>query len=160
MVNMPELVTDLGTPKSVFGSGWRRIPLWVLFLIPWFWPGLVLHYRHYRLHQLYEHGTRSTAVVVDKHPEDHNSVGFRYTVGTTQFTGRGSTPASGLPDLSALSVGDTIPVIYLASNPANAIPGDLKDYWRVFTLEYTMLLAGATFITLLGVIARRSLRAK
>lgn len=149
---------DIRAPRSSFGPGWRRIPLWALFVIPWLWPGWLLHYHHYRLYRFYKYGNKSTAVVLAQHPEDHNSVSFRYVVGTAQYVGHASTPASGLPDVSDLRTGDTVSIIYLPTDPKSAIGGDLKDFWRVLVLDYVMLFVGASFLTLLGVVAKRSLR--
>jgi hypothetical protein len=153
-----DLNRDTRAPRSSFGSGWQRIPLWALFVIPWLWPGWLLHYHHYRLYRFYKYGNKSAAVVLAQHPEDHNSVSFRYVVGAAQYVGQASTPASGLPDVSDLRIGDTVSIIYLPTDPKNAIGGDLKDFWRVLVLDYVMLFVGATFLTLLGVVAKRSLR--
>lgn len=155
---LPKPMTSAApTRRSLFGPGWLKIPLWALFVVPWIWPGVIVHYRHYRRYQFHEQGVRATAVVLGKHPEDHYSISFRYAVGPDRYGGLGYTPTSGVPDMAALSVGDTVPVTYLTSDPGDAILGDLDDYWRSFVLNYLALLGGSVFLTVMGLVARRSL---
>jgi hypothetical protein len=79
---LPDTITSAApTRRSLFGPGWLKIPLWALFVVPWIWPGVVVHYRQYRLYQFHEHGVRAPAVVLGKHPEDHYSISFRTASG-------------------------------------------------------------------------------
>jgi hypothetical protein len=145
----------IALPNPTPASAWLRVRLWAVFLVPWIWPGCFLHIHYYRRFQLVEHGARGVAVVLAKHPDDHQSISFRYTVGTSQFNGHGSASESGLPGFAALAVGDTIPITYLPAQPESVLPGDLRDYWRDLVMNYGLFLTMVSMLTLAAGVTKR-----
>lgn len=73
-----------------------------------------------------ERGRQTTGIVTAAHPDQHDTVEYRYRVGQQQYTGDGGTDPPN-PDAADLRPGQTLRVVYLADDPSVSCACDPAD---------------------------------
>jgi hypothetical protein len=105
-------------------------------------------YSHWHNYERLAHaGIQTSGTVTAKEPNNHQSIRYEYSVGSTRYTGISAAGFGGLPPFDQIRVGDQIPVSFLPQRPTISLPGDPRDVY--------MSWSGLLFIVVpgLGLIA-------
>ena len=104
-----------------------------------------------RLNDLSERGARTTAKVVGKEPNNHQSIRYSYTVDGQSYTELGGAGKGGIPAFERVNVGDEIVITYLPNDPVESVPGSPVELSREWSFLLFILLPMACLLLTLGV---------
>lgn len=78
-------------------------------------------------------GVQTAGQITAKEAHNHQSIRYRYHVGTTVYSGRSAAGYGGLPAFGDINVGDEIPVTYWSEDPSVSIAGDPNEMFASWT---------------------------
>jgi hypothetical protein len=110
----------------------------------------------HRSEQIAHYGGMAVGLVIQKQPNNHQSVQYEYSVEGTKYFGTAPAGMSGLPPYDQIKTGDLVPVTYWPKRPSESVAGDRTDVYRTTSFLLFALLPGACL--LLGGIAAVGLR--
>lgn len=104
-----------------------------------------------RLNDLSERGARTTAKVVGKEPNNHQSIRYSYIVDGQSYTELGGAGKGGVPAFGQVHIGDDIVITYLPSSPVESLPGSPVERRREWSFLLFTLLPMACLLLTVGV---------
>jgi Protein of unknown function (DUF3592) len=133
----------------------KRSSLWILRALVFIGSYALFFTQAYpeweQLNGLSVRGARTTAEVVGKEPNNHQTIRYAYTVDGQSYTGQGLTGRGGVPAFEQVNVGDSIVITYLPANPVESGPGYPGGVRRDWDVLLFVLLPMACLLLALGV---------
>lgn len=138
----------------------KKVPLWamagafsiIIYLVPFlgFFPAW------HRLQHIVHDGRTTIGTVLQKEPQNHESVRFEYLVNNVKYLGNAAAGRGGLPSFEAIRVGDAIPVTYWRERPSEAVGGNPLDIYK--TTSFFLFVLVPCVCLFLGIIAAMGVR--